>query len=147
MTAENKTTGAARDGETATALTADGATTDDLWAALHQARNAQQQRTLARVEDGLFRYYQPMARSMAAFHIPNHPNPEELEKAAEIGLAQSILGWRNRWPNGFEEHAQSVIAGQLRRYDAVERRRIRHGLAWVPRPARGRPDPDLPIAP
>jgi DNA-directed RNA polymerase specialized sigma subunit len=93
-----------------------------LWDALHQARTGQQPRALTRAEDALFRYYLPMARSMADQHAPDNPDPDDLGQAAEVGLAQAILGWRHRAPDGFDRFARSAITAQLRRHDHLTRR-------------------------
>lgn len=84
-----------------------------LWAALHRARVDGQPKTLAQVEDALFQHYLPMARSMAVQHAPD--TPEAAIHAAELGLAQAILDWRQLDAAGFDRFAQHAISTQLRR--------------------------------
>jgi hypothetical protein len=116
--------------------TAGTGTADELWEALDRARTGSQPRTLAQVEDALFRYYLPMARSIAARHAPDHPDPDGIGQAAEVGLAQAILGWRHRGPAGFDRFAGSTITAQLRRHDTLhrEQRRPRPGTGPPPEP-------------
>jgi hypothetical protein len=105
------------------ALTSDNsqisATSEQLWTALYQARSAQQPRTLAHVEDALFRHYLPMARSIADLSALEHQDRDGRRQAAEVGLAQAILSWRDRAPAEFKQFAGAAIAAQLRRHDAL----------------------------
>ena len=50
---------------------------EQLWAALYQARAGEVPCTLAHVEDALFRYYLPVARTMARRHLPVTADPTE----------------------------------------------------------------------
>ena len=92
-----------------------------LWDALARARAEQTPRTLAHVEDALFRHYLPMARAMARAHSPDNPDPEAAGQAAEVGLAHAILGWRHRDSAGFDRFARATITAQLRRHDRLTR--------------------------
>jgi hypothetical protein len=105
------------------------ATAEQLWDALRQARTGQQPCTLAHAEDALFRYYLPMARTMSHQHSLDRPDPDGLGQAAEVGLAQAILGWRHPGPAGFDRYARAAIAAQLHHHDHLTRRaqRPRHG--------------------
>lgn len=94
---------------------------DQLWDALHQARTDAKPRTLAHVQDALFRRYLPMARSMAAEHAPDHPDPAGLQQTAEVGLARAILAW-DHGPAGFDRFARNAITHQLRHHDTLTRR-------------------------
>ena len=42
------------------------------------------------------------------------------ERAAEIGLAQAVLGWHRPDSDGFEVSARAAIASQLHRLPAVD---------------------------
>jgi DNA-directed RNA polymerase specialized sigma subunit len=115
-----------------------------IWDALRRARAEQRPLTLAHVEDALFRHYLPMARSIARGHTPDGADPDELTQAAEVGLAQAILAWRQPDPDGFERFARAAITDQLRRHDRLTHRRGRGappvecapelGVAGVPAP-------------
>lgn len=108
---------------------------DQLWEALDQARSRTPQ-TLSHVEDALFRHYLPVAREMAAVHAVDHPNPDDVGQAAEVGLAQAILGWRHRGPTGFERFARSTITAQLRHRDTLSRANGLHPPGTGPYPVR-----------
>jgi DNA-directed RNA polymerase specialized sigma subunit len=109
-------------------------TAEQLWAALDRAKAGQQSRTVAPVEDALFRYYLPMARAMTTRLDPDHPNRDDTAQAAEVGLAQAILGWRRRNPDGFDRFARSTITTQLRRHHH-QVRTFRGGQETRPPPA------------
>ena len=42
-------------------------------------------------------------------------DPADAEQAAELGLAQAVLGWRRPDSGGFEVFARTAITSQLRR--------------------------------
>ena len=80
-----------------------------------RARTGDAPRTLAAARDAVFRRYLPMARALA-----NSPGPERrpvdpvrAEQAAELGLAQAVLGWRRPDGGGFELFASIAVAAQL----------------------------------
>jgi hypothetical protein len=104
-----------------------------LWAALHQARTGELPCTLAHIEDALFRYHLPIARTAAQQHAPDTTDPDGTAQAAEVGLAQAILGWRRQDPDGFDRFARAAITAQLRHHDHLTRRVQR------PRPASRQP--------
>jgi len=85
---------AARGGERY-AVNHDSAATRDVWQVLARARIDHALRTLAAAQDAVFRRYLPMA--------------------AELGLAQAVLGWRRADGDGFELFAGIAIAAQLER--------------------------------
>ena len=91
-----------------------GAATRDVWHVLARARTDNTPRTLAAAQDAVFQRYLPMARTLA-----NSPGTgrsgERAEQAAEIGLAQAVLGWRRPDSDGFEVSARAAIASQLHR--------------------------------
>ena len=113
----------------------------EMWDALRRARAEQQPRTLAHVEDALFRHYLPMARTMAIAHTADTADPEAVGQAAEVGLAQAILAWRQRDSAGFDRYAHATISAQLRRH--------RDRLTGTParRPTARRPPPADPTPP
>ena len=89
----------------------------DLWHVLDRARTDGASRTLAVAQDEVFRRYLPMARTLAAgVGAGGRPGgPAAAEQAAEIGLAQAVLGWRRSDSTGFELSAHIAIAAQLDR--------------------------------
>ena len=96
---------------------ADSAATQDVWCVLARAGTDDLPRTLAAAQDAVFRRYLPMARTLA-----NGPgnggrpvDPADAEQAAELGLAQAVLGWRRPDSGGFEVFARTAITSQLRR--------------------------------
>jgi len=96
---------------------ADSAATQDLWCVLAQASTDDLPRTLAAAQDAVFRRYLPMARTLAngAGDGSRPVDPADAEQAAELGLAQAVLGWRRPDSSGFEAFARAAIASQLRR--------------------------------
>ena len=88
----------------------------DVWFVLARARTDNTPRTLAAAQDAVFQRYLPMARTMA--NSPRTGRSDEragAEQAAEIGLAQAVLGWRRPDSDGFEVSARAAIASQLHR--------------------------------
>ena len=95
----------------------DSATIHDVWDVLALARTDGASRTLATAQDAVFRRYLPMARTLANGPVPGgrQVDPADAERAAELGLAQAVLGWRRPDSGGFEVFARTAIASQLRR--------------------------------
>ena len=92
----------------------------DVWYVLARARTDDTPRTLAAAQDAVFQRYLPMARTLA--NNPGTGRSGELtdaEQAAEIGLAQAVLGWRRPDSDGFEVVARAAIASQLHRMPPV----------------------------
>lgn len=88
----------------------------DVWWVLDRARLEPAPRTLAAAQDAVFQRYLPLARSLAGQINPDlRVDPAAAEQAAEIGLAQAVLGWRRPDGSGFETFAQVAIAAQLGR--------------------------------
>ena len=79
-------------------------------------------RVLAAAEDAVFRFYLPLARSLAAGAASPAPDREGLEQAAELGLAQAVLGWRGSDPAGFERYAGYVVTARLQQFPAAPRK-------------------------
>jgi hypothetical protein len=94
------------------------ALTRDVWQVLARARTDDTPRTLAAAQDAVFQRYLPMARTLA--NTPERPvDRAGAERAAEIGLAQAVLGWRRPDSDGFEVSARAAIVSQLFRLSAV----------------------------
>ena len=95
----------------------DSAATRDVWQVLARARTDHALRTLAAAQDAVFRRYLPMARTLAhrrdSGGLP--AGCADAERAAELGLAQAVLGWRRTDGDGFELFAGIAIAAQLER--------------------------------
>ena len=88
---------------------------------LARASTANAPRTLAAARDAVFGRYLPMARTLAITPGPgSRPvDPADAVQAAELGLAQAVLGWRRPDGDGFEVIVRAAIAAQLRRLPAV----------------------------
>ena len=95
--------------------------TRDVWYVLARAGTGNAPRTLAAARDAVFGRYLPMARTLATTPGPgSRPvDPADAEQAAELGLAQAVLGWRRPDGDGFEATARAAIAAQLRRLPAA----------------------------
>ena len=90
-----------------------------LWTALVEARVDAMPLTCAHTEDAVFGYYLPMARTMASAvlgeTIPDGPASQDAERAAELGLAEAVLAWRQPDSAGFERYARAAITARLQR--------------------------------
>ncbi|HYN73252.1 MAG TPA: hypothetical protein VES60_12190 [Nakamurella sp.] len=95
----------------------DAAAIRDVWQVLAWARTDDAPRALAAAQGEVFRRYQPMARTLANRQdAGGRPvDPANAERAAELGLAQAVLGWRRPDGDGFELFAGIAIATQLDR--------------------------------
>jgi hypothetical protein len=85
-----------------------------LWDALFNARAAGLPGQVADLEDAVFRYHLPMARTLA--HSVAGATPSQVqaaEEAAELGLAVAVLEWRQRTSVGFRRFARSAVTRQL----------------------------------
>jgi hypothetical protein len=93
----------------------------DVWYVLARASTDNAPRTLAAARDAVFGRYLPMARTLATKPGPgSRPvDPGDAEQAAELGLAQAVMGWRRPDGDGFEVIARAAIAAQLRRLPAA----------------------------
>ena len=92
-----------------------GSSTQQLWAAMFEARGGSTPRTLAHVEDAVFRFYLPLAHSMAQHPSIGSIEPTAAVRAAELGLAQAILAWRRAESAAFPAFARTRIEMQLQR--------------------------------
>jgi hypothetical protein len=92
----------------------------DVWYVLARASTDNAPRTLAgRVGRGVPSVL-PMARALATNGPGSRPvDPADAEQAAELGMAQAVLGWRRPDSDGFEVIARAAIAAQLRRLPAA----------------------------
>jgi hypothetical protein len=99
---------------------------------------------LAEAEDTVFRWYLPLARSLAAGPAVTAVDPVAVEQAAELGLAQAVLGWRQPDCRDFERFARTVITERLQRFPAARGiRRLTSVPSAVP-PLPGRVDDAAP---
>ena len=89
----------------------------DVWSVMARAKTSDAPRTVAAARDAVFRRYLPMARTLANGAGPERRpvDPVRAEQAAEVGLAQAVLGWRRPDSGGFELFASIAIAAQLDR--------------------------------
>ena len=88
-----------------------------LWDAFHRAcTDRAEPAAVADLEDEVFRFYLPLARSIFVVHPAARVDAVAAEQAAEIGLAQAVLGWRRRDSTGFARFARdriNTLLGQL----------------------------------
>ena len=113
---------------------------DRLWAALVNVRTGDRPSSRARTEDAVFRFYLPMARTLARSSDRYPPDPEGAEQAAELGLAQAVLAWRRPTGEGFDRAARAAILHHLQQ----GRRTTRHLSRQGDRPAGRRTGPHHP---
>jgi hypothetical protein len=89
----------------------------DVWAVMARVKDGGCPQKLAAARDAVFRRYLPMARTLAGTAgtelLP--ADPVRAGQAAELGLAQAVLGWRRPDSGGFELFASIAIAAQLDR--------------------------------
>ncbi len=85
-----------------------------MWDALNSARAGETLTGQVAVEDEIFRFYLPMARSAAADYPATNRDPAAMLSAAELGLSHAILAWQQRDSADFDRFARASIAGHLR---------------------------------
>ncbi len=109
-----------------------------LWDALARARANYSPRVLAAAEDAVFRWYLPLARSLATGPGMRAVDPIAVEQAAELGLAQAVLSWRQPDWQEFQRYASSMITERLSccRVDPGARRPTSVPSALSPLPGR-----------
>lgn len=96
------------------------ATADEFWGALRRARAELVPGELAAAEDRVFRFYLPLARSVAGeWVIGSVGVPTDVERAAELGLARAVLGWPGVDSGGFQTYARAAITAELRRSSPI----------------------------
>ena len=76
-------------------------------------RTGETEQSTADLEDAAFRYYLPMARSLAHSMCGESNDRVTAEQAAELGLAHAVLAWRQRSSAGFRRFARSAIMRQI----------------------------------
>ena len=91
----------------------DSVIAERLWDAMHRARTGETEQSTADLEDAAFRYYLPMARSLAHSMCGASNDRVTAEQAAELGLAHAVLAWRQRSSAGFRRFARSAIMRQI----------------------------------
>jgi hypothetical protein len=96
----------------------EAAETQSLWTALARARADYAPRVLAEAEDAVFRWYLPLARELSAGPCHAAKDPIAVEQAAELGLAQAVLGWRQPNCREFERFARGLITERIQRCTA-----------------------------
>jgi hypothetical protein len=90
----------------------DPASTGVAWLALERARAEQGQQRLTSALAAMYQRHLPLARTLAGELGAGH-DPDAAMRAAEVGLAQAVLGWRRPDGQGFELFAGISIAAQL----------------------------------
>ena len=96
----------------------------ELWDALTRARAEYAPLVLAAAEEAVFRFYLPLAQTLASTVAPRGVDRVEAEQAADVALAQAVLGWQDGAREGFDAFARAAIESQLRFLAAVQ------GLIW-----------------
>jgi hypothetical protein len=106
---------------------------DRLWAALARARTGDLPRTRAHTEDAVFRFYLPLARTLAQASPRYRRDPHGAEQTAEVGLAQAVLAWRHSNSSGFAQAARTAINNHLQRTHGPTTRRRYQNSPLPPR--------------
>lgn len=85
-----------------------------LWDALSRARAEDFRHEIAELEDAVFQWHLPMARTLAE-RVRCETAAERLaaERAAELGLAHAVLEWRQPTGGGFRRFARASVLRQL----------------------------------
>lgn len=91
----------------------DAAQAQELWRSLAHARRSDSPGAQSTAEDAVFRFYLPMARSLAARATVGAVAGMSAEQVAELGLAQAVLAWRKPDGDGFASVARRCINGRL----------------------------------
>lgn len=97
---------------------------DRLWVALNHARAGNTPSTRAHSENAVFRFYLPIARTLARSSARYPHDPEEAEQAAELGLAQAVLAWLHPTGRGFDRAATGAIIAHLQQAHGHAIRRL-----------------------
>jgi hypothetical protein len=95
----------------------DSAVAEQLWELLYLARAGKSRHRMADLEDAVFRFYLPMARTLAHTVGAESVDRFSAEQAAELGLAHAVLAWQQRTSGGFRRFARSSIVRQLTTID------------------------------
>ena len=86
----------------------------ELLGALQAARAGCSPCGLSAAEDAVFRFFLPMARSLAVEGAEQAGDPETAIEAAELGLARAVLDWQGSSALAFEGFARVTITTHLR---------------------------------
>jgi hypothetical protein len=97
---------------------------DRLWVALYHARAGNTPSIRAHTENAVFRFYLPLARTLARSSTWYPHDPDEVEQAAELGLAQAVLAWLHPNGQGFDRAATAAIVGHLQHAHSQAIRRL-----------------------
>ena len=92
-----------------------------LWDALARARADDDPGALAAAEDGVFRFYLPLAHAIARAWVSSAVVAIDVVRAAEVGLAEAVLACRHPGGRGFEAFARAVVTAELRRVASSRR--------------------------
>ena len=96
---------------------ADSVVAERLWDALYRARTGRSRRLVADLEGAAFRRYPPLDRTLAHTAAGDAQDADRtpVEQAAELGLANAILAWRQRTGAAFHRFARAGIRELYRR--------------------------------
>jgi hypothetical protein len=101
-------------------------TAKTLWEALIQARS--QSPVISAAEDAVFRFYLPLARATARTYAGWAVDPDLAEQAAELGLANAVLGWRRADICAFAAFARAAMIRQMSTTANARARRLRQPI-------------------
>src|SRR5664279_4933853 len=104
----------------------DAETAKTLWEALIQARS--QSPVISAAEDAVFRFYLPLARATARTYAGWAVDPDLAEQAAELGLANAVLGWRRADICAFAAFARAAMIRQMSTTANARARRLRSAI-------------------
>ena len=119
---------------------AHAAEAQSLWNALARARADYAPRVLAAAEDAVFRWYLPLARAHVSGPTLTAVDPIAVQQAAELGLAQAVLGWRQPDCHEFGRFAGIMITERVDRCVAESGHRRPLSLPSANFPLAGRRD-------
>jgi len=86
-----------------------------LWDPLERARADDDPGALAAAEDGVFRFYLPLAHAIGREWVSSAVASIDVVRAAEVGLAEAVLARRQPGSRGFEAFARALVTAELRR--------------------------------
>ena len=92
-----------------------------LWDALAGARADDDPGALAAADDGVFRFYLPLAHAIARGWVSSAVVSIDVVRAAEVGLAEAVLARRQPGSRGFEAFARALVTAELRRVAPTRR--------------------------
>ena len=92
-----------------------------MWDALARTRAADDPGALAAAEDGVFRFYLPLAHAIARDWVSGTVVAVDVVRSAELGLAEAVLAYQQPGSRGFEAFARAVVTAELRRVASTHR--------------------------